>query len=92
MRVVNLLIKIRLGNEIVLGQIVTISLETTGFVEDALSHETRHSSDAIDADQVDKQIHSAVARSEVDLLERAGKSGPIASERHLVHETNFVRH
>ncbi len=85
-------VQIRLAYEVVLGNVLGKVLQAAELLEHTLSHQTRHACHAVDSDQIDEQVHAAVARAEVDLLEGARETGPIANERHLMHQAHFFGH
>jgi hypothetical protein len=65
----NLPIDKRLCEEKILSDVFAEMDKTTTFIDDALSHETRHSDDAIEAEKVYKQIVSRLPCAKVDLFE-----------------------
>ena len=62
------LVEESLREKIVFGDVVAELLKAANFIKNIFSHETRHSSHAVYADQVDEQIHTTVTCSEIDLL------------------------
>lgn len=60
----------RLCEEKILSDVFAEIDKTTALIDDALSHETRHSDDAIESEKVYKQIISRLPCTEVDLFEQ----------------------
>ncbi len=67
-------------------------MKAADLVEDGLAHQAGHARDAVDADEVDEEVHAAVAGAEVDLFEGAREAGAVRGEGHLVHEAHSLRH
>lgn len=81
-----------LRQEVVLGYVVAEGLEAAYFVEDWFAHETRHACHAVDAYQVDEQVHATVARAKVDFFQGACEAWTVGCEWHLVDQAYFVGH
>ena len=80
------------GQKVVLSNVVAELLKTASLVDHFFAHEARHAGDTVDADEIDEQVHPAVACAKVDFLESAGEPGPITDERHLMNEAHFFSH
>ena len=79
-------------NEVIFGDVVAKFMQAARLVEHMLAHQTRHAGHAVDAYQVDEQVHAAMRGTEVDLLEDARKAWTLARVRHLMNQTHFFRH
>lgn len=80
----------RFGQEEILGQVVGERLDTADLVERLPPHQRRHPHVTIDVQKVGGQVHARLHRPEVHLLEGGREAGPVAGERHLVHQTHLV--